>query len=83
MKKAKMILTAMTVLAVVGGALAFKARTTFTPIIYYTENGGGNCVIANTDLVSFTDDPTATPINASPVKLVNSPCPATFLTTAD
>ena len=37
MKKAKIMLTSLVILAVVGGALAFKARQTFT---YFTIDGG-------------------------------------------
>ncbi|MEV4886040.1 hypothetical protein MRBLMN1_004597 [Chitinophaga ginsengisegetis] len=49
MKQAKLALTAVAVLAVVGGALAFKARTVQTPI--YTEKaslGTIYCSVATT-----------------------------------
>ena len=41
MKRVKMMLTAITVLAVVGGALAFKAKT--TSFFVYQLNPGGQC----------------------------------------
>lgn len=40
MKKAKIMLTAITVLAVVGGALAFKANTYATDKLYYIDTNG-------------------------------------------
>jgi hypothetical protein len=42
MKKVKVILTAITVFAVVGGALAFKAQNVYGAKIY-TSTGPGTC----------------------------------------
>jgi hypothetical protein len=60
MKKAKIMLTAITVLAVVGGALAFKARNNSTTL--YTTNGGSDC---NIQLVTFTTNAGGTQIDAT------------------
>ena len=43
MKKAKVILTSIAVLAVVGGALAFKANTKFTENYCTGTVSGGSC----------------------------------------
>jgi len=45
MKKAKVMFTALTVLAVVGGALAFKAKTLNNTFLY-TSSANGECVIS-------------------------------------
>jgi hypothetical protein len=46
MKKAKIMLLAITVLAVVGGALAFKVKTTTAPFICVTTVGGDQICVA-------------------------------------
>ncbi|MDQ0106855.1 hypothetical protein J2T02_001968 [Chitinophaga terrae (ex Kim and Jung 2007)] len=43
MKQAKFALTAVAVLAVVGGAIAFKSRTAGFQI--YTKNAAGQCLV--------------------------------------
>ena len=48
MKKAKIFLTAITVLAVVGGALAFKAKT-FDAQIFCTNNLADDCNVVLLD----------------------------------
>lgn len=52
MKKAKVMLTGLAVLAVVGGALAFKAKTFANHTIYCNEVIGGKteCTLAITSL---------------------------------
>jgi hypothetical protein len=44
MKRAKLVLTAVAVLAIVGGALAFKAKRA-TEFIYLQKNQAGNCTV--------------------------------------
>lgn len=59
MKKAKMLLSAIAVLAVVGGALAFKANTKFANQ-YCTTNidpqSGGFCSILRQNVTTTTDN---------------------------
>ena len=43
MKKAKIMVTAIAILAVVGGALAFKARTFSFETLYITSGTAGVC----------------------------------------
>ena len=57
MKKVKMMITAMAVLAVVGGALAFKAKTTLAGSFLYTKNGS-ECLLAPGN---FVEDPAGIP----------------------
>lgn len=45
MKKVRIMLTAIGVLAVVGGALAFKAKT-FNSVIYCTTSSSQNCSVS-------------------------------------
>jgi len=42
MKKAKIMLTAIAVLGLVGGALAFKAKSSYGSILYTTASAGVN-----------------------------------------
>lgn len=53
MKKAKIVLTAVAVLAVVGGALAFKANR-FVHTFYQSTVAGGPCAVTYTTLWSAT-----------------------------
>ncbi|HEX9512831.1 MAG TPA: hypothetical protein VF939_20215 [Puia sp.] len=64
MKKAKIMLTAITALAIVGGALAFKARKFHLHTFYTTTAGGTLCdftvslkstTIANGFTIPYTD----------------------------
>jgi hypothetical protein len=76
MKQAKMMLTAIVVLAVVGGALAFKAKTFGSSI--YTSDVNGVCDVFY-DNHTITDDTSAPQfISASPVALTTT-CPQTFV----
>jgi hypothetical protein len=74
MKKVKIMLTAVTVLAVVGGALAFKAKT-FQGNRFYTLSSNGQCtspvdiLYTTTDLGNQFLDVTITP--------TTDPCPST------
>lgn len=57
MKKAKIMLTVIVVLAVVGGALAFKAKDRDTQYVCYNNTGGAaNLATAKTCTTSFTVD---------------------------
>jgi len=58
MKKAKIMLSAVTVLAVVGGALAFKAKK-FNDVTFYTTSAGtpNNCSFAVPILYTITSGP--------------------------
>ena len=57
MKKAKMLFTAITVLAVVGGALAFKAKKS-VPVIFTTAVSGACPNSVAGDFVTTTTVPT-------------------------
>jgi hypothetical protein len=61
MKKAKLFLTAVTVLAVVGGALAFKANKGTTPLYIETTPGSGVC---DNYVGLYAEDLSQTPIQA-------------------
>jgi len=59
MKKAKIMLTAIAVLAVVGGTLAFKASTFNSTHLYTcTDVGGGvsSCVLSSPDFITIGQD---------------------------
>lgn len=69
MKKVKVLLTAITVFAVVGGALAFKAKESFT---FYTSDGTNVC---NIPTVSFSTTESGTiPVNAT-LTATSADCP--------
>ena len=51
MKRAKITLSAMVALAIVGGTLAFKVAK-FTTTTLYTQDTDGNCTIEETVLTS-------------------------------
>lgn len=72
MKKAKVILTAITVFAVVGGALAFKAKS--ANFCYYTLNQQQVCTLVGT--IEDYDEATAGPLNTKAIEFTGS-CPAT------
>ena len=55
MKKAKIILTSLTVLAVLGGALAFKAQNFGTRNFYYPTEDGAACTIKAANMASSFD----------------------------
>ena len=57
MKKAKIILTSLTVLAVLGGALAFKAQNFQARNFYYPTLDGAACTIKVVLHSSFTPMP--------------------------
>ena len=56
MKKAKIMLTAITVLAVVGGVLAFKAKAS-TDSVYCTNNPDDACAIEHQGFSTKGDVP--------------------------
>jgi len=74
MKKAKIMLTAVAVFAVVGGALAFKVRT---PNTFYRTAANGQCTSAV--VTSLTTTTTTTVPGAFTTRLatapVAAPCP--------
>jgi hypothetical protein len=73
MKKAKIMLTAIAVFAVVGGALAFKAKRLVT---VYTQSTNGQCSVPLPNR-SISTVGLATFASATPTTL---PCPATRIT---
>lgn len=50
MKKVRIMLTAITVFAIVGGALAFKAKKFVTPNVYCSTFTGPTCQLASPNL---------------------------------
>ena len=56
MKKAKIMLTSLAVLAVVGGALAFKAKTFGHQVLFTGDINGGTCLTRATIYTTTTDD---------------------------
>jgi hypothetical protein len=58
MKKAKLMLTAVAVMAVVGGALAFKAVKFQTNTFYCTTTTNSACTVADLVQIKKTIDPT-------------------------
>ena len=64
MKKAKVMLAAITILAVVGGALAFKAQTFNTKFLYYTTNSGADCLTSIATTASNAGGTINTPSDA-------------------
>jgi hypothetical protein len=76
MKRAKLFLTAITVLTIVGGALAFKAHKAFNGILYCSTTTNG-CNAARYDPTPFQDahtilfcTPTETPGNCPDLETV-------------
>jgi hypothetical protein len=58
MKKAKIMLVAIATFAVVGGVLAFKAKSAFnTKIIYWTTSFNTKPPLANTAVATLVDAP--------------------------
>jgi hypothetical protein len=52
MKKVKVMLTAIAVLAIVGGSLAFKAKKSVTPrCVFTTDQQSGQCIFTGTGLI--------------------------------
>jgi len=76
MKKAKVIVTALVVLAVVGGALAFKAKS--ATYCYYTLDSNSTCSLVG-PIESFTTLSTATQDKKAVLK-GTAACPATQTT---
>jgi hypothetical protein len=64
MKQAKIMLTAITVLAVVGGALAFKAKTPLTTL-FTVKDSNNHCNGPSTDYSTTTSGGGGTQISAS------------------
>jgi hypothetical protein len=85
MKKAKVLLTAITVLAVVGGAFAFKAQrnNNITVGLCSTQSGNGVCNSRQSVITdaTFTDE-SGDPISKAPVnQACNSDADCTTFTT--
>ena len=76
MKKAKMMFTSLAVLAVVGGALAFKAKSHYNSFVYEQDPLNNQCTVLVPEL-RVTD--AGTPAAASS-QSTTDPCPATFIT---
>jgi hypothetical protein len=56
MKKARIFLSAIAVLGVVGGALAYKAKTTFTLTTIYTDCVNGTLAGNSEQLKTYTSN---------------------------
>ena len=80
MKKAKIFLSALTVLAVVGGALAFKAKNQF---VYYTAPAGAAFCTVPALTIFSTTVPTAAVGTVITADLFGAPIPCTTKVTAD
>ena len=78
MKKAKIMLTAIAVIGVVGGVLAFKAKKAPFLTVYTEVNGLCTSPFTLTD-ASITNDPSATPIQAS-LTTLQAECPTIYYT---
>jgi hypothetical protein len=78
MKKAKMMLTALAVLGVVGGAMAFKAKH-FGQHVFIQDPVSGQCNLVLDDFATTDASGIAT---AASVVATTDPCPATFITVA-
>ncbi|WP_145712189.1 hypothetical protein [Chitinophaga japonensis] len=78
MKKAKVMLTVIAVFAVVGGALAFKARTQHT--FYRTNPANGQCSVP-VQLFSTTTS-TGGQLTQLSVASTTDPCPTIRITAA-
>ncbi|NSL90764.1 hypothetical protein ECE50_028330 [Chitinophaga sp. Mgbs1] len=77
MKKAKILLAAVAVLATVGGALAFK--TTDTKVLYFQDPINQQCTIKQ-NKVALTQNP-AVPLTRASIASTTLPCPLTRVTT--
>jgi len=79
MKKAKIALSAIAILAVVGGAFAFKATKTRQPL--YSTNTAGLCIVPTnlflTTQQQFPGQPISTVTNTIYTTPVQGPCPTT------
>jgi len=74
MKKAKFALTAVVVLSVIGGAVAFKARSNGKPV--FTNNAQQKCVVTQPGLYTATvTATTVTPIISYATTTLNAACP--------
>lgn len=79
MKKAKIMLMAIAVTGVVGGALAFKAKSNFSTHTFYTLNAAGtSCNVTVHPLLTTTIAPFGTlqtTYYTTPAATVNGFCP--------
>ena len=83
MKKAKIMLMAIAIIAVVGGALAFKAKTFNLHVFYSCPGATGFCTVAVGILNTTTIAPFGFIQNVYYTKPVLTwPCPTTRLTAA-
>lgn len=89
MKKAKIMLTAITVLAVVGGALAFKAKKFTERRFYCTTTTNAACTLANSisSFSTFTNAvvPLTTTYCSTQIHIggTGDPCPYVKLTDSE
>lgn len=79
MKKARIMLTAIAVFAVVGGALAFKAKT-FTARFLYVPAANGQCTSVKISAKTTVPGAPAIFTSASTAS-TTAPCPLTWTTT--
>jgi len=80
MKKAKIVLAAIAVIGIVGGSLAFKAKSAFGGVPYYTTNASGLVAPAGNVLVGavnatgvfkyYTMIPGAVATHFQPIKVI-------------
>ena len=78
MKKAKMMLTALAVLAVVGGSLAFKAKH-FNQFDYFSTDASGICTVPVQLFSTTTDDVTVPVVHFSTVANPAGDCTARLI----
>jgi hypothetical protein len=81
MKKAKLMLSALGVCALLATAFAFKAKTFDRHILYFNNGSGTGCTV---DLSgkTFTTATTGTQVRAS-IASVSSDCPLTYTVNID
>ena len=82
MKRVKIMLTALAVLTVVGGALAFKAKKVGQYTLYCTNAADKSCPTPsiNVRLTLTDDDINGTATFCSDAPHTGNDCPATFIT---
>ena len=74
MKKIKIMLTAITVLAVVGGALAFKAKK-IDGVCLYTSSQSGACAFSHENFTTTTEV-IGSQVYATTKDLIEGDCPS-------
>ena len=73
MKKVKVMLAGIAVLAVIGGAFAFKAKTEFGSVVYTSTRSSG-CNVANVNSTTCTIQVTGVYYTTTINPITNNPC---------